>query len=114
MRYKPSQEFGFYLKRRQEISKGTQAWECFSGTRNHKLPEPVPTDLWLDERVVLETSVLWEHSIGLPFYESVLSLLWIKDHIEPYRIMTSLNPKGPTLTGSIPYGGGASKSRQTP
>jgi hypothetical protein len=82
--YKPSQEFGFYLKRGREISKGTQAWECFSGTRTHERPEPVSADLWLDERVVLESSVLWEHSIGLPFYESVLSLLWIKDRIERY------------------------------
>jgi hypothetical protein len=73
--YKPSLEFGFYLKRGREISKGTQAWECFSGTRTHERPEPVSADLWLDERVVLENSVLWEHSIGLPFYESVLSLL---------------------------------------
>jgi hypothetical protein len=38
----------------------------------------------LNESVVLEDAVLWEHSIGLPFYESVLSLLWIKDRIERY------------------------------
>ena len=65
--YKPSQEFGFYLKRGWEIPKGTQAWECFSGTRTHERPEPVAADLWLDERVILENSVIWEHSIGLPF-----------------------------------------------
>ena len=56
--YKPSQEFGFYLKRGWEIPKGTQAWECFSGTRTHEHPEPVSADLWLDERVVRENSVL--------------------------------------------------------
>ena len=82
--YKPSPEFGFYLKRGWEIAKGTQAWECFSGTRTHTSPEPVDAHLWLDERVVLEGAVLWEHSIGLPNYESVLSLLWIKDRIERY------------------------------
>jgi len=82
--YKPSREFGFYLKRGWEISKGTQAWECFSGTRTHSAPEPVAADLWLNERVVRENSVIWEHSIGLPLYESVLSLLWIKDRIERY------------------------------
>jgi hypothetical protein len=82
--YKPSPEFGFYLKRGWEIAEGTQAWECFSGTRTHTTPEPVGAQLWLDERVVLEGAVLWEHSIGLPNYESVLSLLWIKDRIERY------------------------------
>ncbi len=82
--HKPSREFGFYLKRGWEVPKGTQAWECFSGTRTHERPEPVAADLWLDERVVLENSTIWEHSIGLPFYESVLSLLWIKDRIERY------------------------------
>jgi hypothetical protein len=82
--YKPSQEFGFYLKRGREISKGTQAWECFSGTRTHERSETVSADLWLDEHVVMENSVLWEHSIGLSSYESVLSLLWIKDRIERY------------------------------
>jgi hypothetical protein len=82
--YKPSPEFGFYLKRGWEIAKGTQAWECFSGTRTHTSPEPVDAHLWLDDRVVLEGAVLWEHSIGLPNYVSVLSLLWIKDRIERY------------------------------
>jgi hypothetical protein len=46
--------------------------------------QPVAADLWWDERVVQESSALWEHSIGLPFCESVLSLLWIKDRIERY------------------------------
>jgi hypothetical protein len=82
--YKPSAEFGFFLKRGKVIEKGTQAFECFSGTRTHTKPEPVAADLWLDERVVREDSSLWEHSIGLPFYDSVLSLLWIKDRIDKY------------------------------
>jgi hypothetical protein len=82
--YKPSPEFGFYVTRNWEITKGTQAWECFSGTRTHASPERVAARLWLNESVVLEDAVLWEHSIGLPFYESVLSLLWIKDRIERY------------------------------
>jgi hypothetical protein len=82
--YKPSPEFGFYVARGWEITKGTQAWECFSGTRTHTSPERVAAHLWLNESVVLEGAVLWEHSIGLPFYESVLSLLWIKDRIERY------------------------------
>jgi hypothetical protein len=82
--YKPSQEFGFYLMRGWEISKGTQAWECFSGARSHECPEAVSANLWLDERVIGENSVLWEHSIGLPYYESVLSLLWINSRIERY------------------------------
>lgn len=82
--YKPSPEFGFYVTRGWEITKGTQAWECFSGTRTHASPERVAAHLWLNESVVLEGALLWEHSIGLPFYESVLSLLWIKDRIERY------------------------------
>jgi hypothetical protein len=36
----------------------------------------------LDERVVFEDAVLWEHSIRLPNYERVLSLLWAKDRFE--------------------------------
>lgn len=82
--YKPSQEFGFFLKRGRAIEKGTQAFECFSGTRIHTKSEPVPADLWLDERVIAEGSSLWEHSIGLPSYNSVLSLLWIKGRIDKY------------------------------
>ena len=97
--YKPSQEFGFYLKRGREISKETQAWECFSGMRTHERPEPVSADLWLDERVVMENSVLWEHSIGLSSYESVLSLLWIKDRIERYS-----DDEEPEPEETDPYG----------
>lgn len=82
--YKASREFGFYLKRGRNIEKGTQASECFAGTRTHAAPEPVSAELWLDERVIEEGSKIWEHSIGLPFYESVLSLLWIKERIERY------------------------------
>src|SRR5580704_4559887 len=82
--YKGSGEFGFFLKRGKEVEKGTQAFECFSGTRSHESPEPIPADLWLDERVIANDSLLWEHSIGLPFYDSVLSLLWIKEPIDKY------------------------------
>ncbi len=82
--YKPSKEFGFFLKRGKLIEKGTQAYECFSGTRVHVKPEAIPADLWLDERVIAKDSLIWEHSIGLPFYESVLSLLWIKEKIDRY------------------------------
>ena len=82
--YKPSGEFGFFLKRGKEIEKGTQAYECFSGTRIHSKPEPVRADLWLDERVIKEDSLIWGHSIGLPFYDSILSLLRIKERIDRY------------------------------
>jgi len=82
--YKASGEFGFFLKRGKEIEKGTQAFQCFSGTRSHAHPEPVRADLWLDERIIADDSSLWEHSIALPFYDSVLSLLWIKDAIDKY------------------------------
>ena len=92
--YKASQEFGFYIKRGWEIANGTQAWECFSGTRTHEGPASVAADLWLNERVILENSVLWEHSMGLPFYESVLSLLWIKERIERYSDYDEAEPEG--------------------
>lgn len=82
--YKASSEFGFFLKSGKEIEEGTQAYDCFSGARTHPKPEPVSANLWLNERAIVANSVLWEHSIGLPFYDSVLSLLWIKDPIDRY------------------------------
>jgi len=96
--YKPSKECGFFLKRGKLIEKGTQAWECFSGTRVHPKPEAIPANLWLDERVVAEDSLIWEHSIGLPFYESVLSLLWIKERIDKYSDYDE-----PEIEGLDPY-----------
>lgn len=82
--YKPAEEFGFFLKRGKVVEKGTQAYDCFSGVRVHPRPEAVLADLWLDERVIVKDSLIWEHSIGLPSYHSVLSLLWIKERIDKY------------------------------
>jgi hypothetical protein len=44
----------------------------------------VRADWWLDERIIADDLLLWEHSIGLPFYDSVLSLLWTKELIDKY------------------------------
>jgi hypothetical protein len=79
-----SEEFRFGIRRGMQIEKGTFAFECHSGRQPPNQPAPVKAHLWIQSQNVIEGSEIWEQSVTLPAYSSVLSLLWIKDRIEKY------------------------------
>jgi hypothetical protein len=79
--YKSSAEFVRWV-RKGELSDDTFAADCFKG---HPVPgwlEPVPAGAWLFEKGLKDDARVWEHSLSLPNYDAVLSLLVMREPVE--------------------------------
>jgi hypothetical protein len=77
-----SPEFPFFIGTGRLIERASFAFNCFKGEKTPRSPEPVPADAWIDSANLKDGSVVYEESRSLPFYDSVLTLLWIKDDIQ--------------------------------
>jgi hypothetical protein len=77
-----SLEFPFFIRKDQPIENASYASNCFKGEKVPSAPEPVPASAWIDSLNLKEGSVIHEESRSLPSYDSVLTLLWIKDNIQ--------------------------------
>ena len=72
------------MKVGDEVETGTVALDCFAERKVPSGPVPVAASLWLASANLLPGAQIWEESVLLPYYETVLSLLWIKDRIEQH------------------------------
>jgi Zn-dependent peptidase ImmA (M78 family) len=78
---KSSEEFVRWIPK-SELSDATFAADCF---RHRSVPdrlEPVPASAWLFEKGLREDARIWEHSIPLPNYGAVISLLVMREPVE--------------------------------
>jgi hypothetical protein len=80
--YAKSSEFGHHVRVGECIDRHALAYGCFTGSGRQVGPAPVPADSWLPDHNLVPNAQILEESISLPFYESVLSLLWIQERIE--------------------------------
>jgi hypothetical protein len=80
--YAKSSEFGHHVRVGESVDRQALAYACFSGSAIQAGPAPVPADSWLPDHSLVPNARILEESILLPFYESVLSLLWIHERIE--------------------------------
>lgn len=80
--YAKSSDFGHHVKVGENIDRHSLAYLCFSGTKGQAGPMLVPADSWLPDSKLVADARIFEESVSLPFYESVLSLLWINERIE--------------------------------
>ena len=81
--YKSSPEFSRWI-RRGELNDATFAADCF---KNRSVPgqlESVPGSAWLFEKGLRDGARIWEHSIPLPSYDAVLSLLVMREPVEAW------------------------------
>jgi len=77
--FKASDEFEAFVSVRERVAKGTYAYDCFEG---HTVPtelKRVKSDLWLANSSRPSPDYILEHSVPLPSYNSVLTLLCIED-----------------------------------
>jgi len=79
--YKPSDDFIRWV-RKGELSDDTFAADCFRGRAVPDQLEPVPAGAWLFEKGLRDDARVWEHSVALPSYEAVLSLLVMREPVE--------------------------------
>ncbi len=80
--YVKSGEFGHHVKVGEIVDKRTGAYECFTGLSREPGLASIPADSWLPDYNLLPGAQILEDSVLLPFYDSVVSLLWIRDRIE--------------------------------
>jgi hypothetical protein len=77
-----SPEFPFFIKNGQTIEQASYASNCFRRENTPRTPEPVSANAWIDSLNLKDGSVIYEESRSLASYDSVLTLLWIRDDIQ--------------------------------
>lgn len=77
--FKGSPEFGAFVSVGQSVANGTYAQKCFEGLSVPNEMRKVASDLWLAPSNRPNPDYILEHSVRLPFYDSVLTLLCIED-----------------------------------
>lgn len=76
--FKSSEEFMAFVSVKDPVAEGTYAYDCFRGVRVPDDLKSVRADLWLAESK-RNPGYVQEHSIWLPSYDSVLTLLYIEE-----------------------------------
>lgn len=76
--FKASEEFLAFVSVKEQVAQGTYAYDCFRGEKVPDDLKSVRADLWLAESK-RNPEYVQEHSIWLPSYDSVLSLLFIDE-----------------------------------
>jgi len=86
--YKSSPDFVRWI-RKGELSEETFASDCFKHRDVPKKLEPVPASAWLFEKGLKVGVRIWEHSLSLPNYAAVLSLLVMREPVEAHEDLSS-------------------------
>jgi Zn-dependent peptidase ImmA (M78 family) len=68
--------------RKGDLSDTTFAADCFKNRPVPRQLEPVPASAWLFENGLGDGVRIWEHSVSLPNYDAVLSLLVMREAVE--------------------------------
>jgi len=79
--YKASEEFGRAIEL-GPLNPATYAYDCFQNQHVPQRLEAVAAEAWLYSSNLREKAKILEQSLYLPFYKSVLSLLYLKDRVE--------------------------------
>ncbi len=82
--YKASDEFVRWI-RKGPLSRDTFAYDAFEGTRVPTALESVPAKAWLFEKGLKDDARILEHSVSLPAFDAVLTILVIPEQIEDWR-----------------------------
>lgn len=93
--FKPSAEFGQWVRIRDSVDPRTFAFDCFKGSTVPSKPEAVPASAWLSGAHFRTDATILEESCNMPYYDAVLTMLWIKDAIETTESENELEPMDP-------------------
>jgi Zn-dependent peptidase ImmA (M78 family) len=77
--FKASQEFEAFVSAKESVAEGTYAFDSFRGKPMPDTLKPVKSELWLAPSSRGNPDYILEHSIAVPTYNSVLTLLCIED-----------------------------------
>ena len=100
--FKASEEFDAFVTVRDQVAEGTYAYDCFDGRRVPDELKSVRANVWLAPSQSGNEEYILEHSVWLPYYESVLTLLYLEQpsslaRDDDSRALEELNPEDFTL-----------------
>lgn len=100
--FRKSDSFAFFLRRGVTVPEASYAMAAHKGHNVPGEPEPVPAYEWIEHPRILEGAEIWEQSVRLPWYDSVLTLLWVRREImkeerEEDSLLPELDPEEFTL-----------------
>jgi len=78
--YKKSESFNFHVRVNEKLSPKTYAFDYYEDDYLPSAPDTAPASAWLVGDID-EDAWITEHSIALPTYGVVISLLWINEKI---------------------------------
>jgi len=78
--YRKSNSFDFHVKVGQKLSPDTYAFDFYDEINLPDRPQKAPATAWLAGNID-DGAEIYEHSIALPSYGTVLSILWIEEEI---------------------------------
>ena len=101
-RSRKSDSFRFFLQRAVKVPQASYTMAAFKGAKLPDSPEPVAAHEWIESGRLLDGAEIWEQSLRLPSYDSVITLLWIKREItkevlEEDSLLEELDPEEFTL-----------------
>ena len=97
--YKPSKEF-FRWVRKGSLRPDSYAFDAFEGRSVPTMFESVRASAWLFEKGLRPDARILEHSVPMPNYDGVLTLLLIPEEIEDFAsepLLEELDPEEFTL-----------------
>jgi hypothetical protein len=76
------EDLGFFIDVRGSLDTSTCAARFFQGHRMPDRPKAIPASAWFTPGRYQSDATIQEHSIAMPTYNAVLTMLWIDDDIE--------------------------------
>ena len=77
-----SPTFPFFIRKGKLIEEASFAYDCFRGENVPSTPEPVAAEAWIESPNLIPGSRIHEESRSLPSYDSVLTLLVVRERLE--------------------------------
>jgi Zn-dependent peptidase ImmA (M78 family) len=75
-------DFGYFLHPSEDVRPTSYAADLFAGESVRGGMRSVPAEAWLEGSSIDNSKRILEHSVSMPSYESVLTLLWIDKDID--------------------------------
>jgi len=98
--YHRSPEFGRGIEL-GPVAPESYASDCFQGTPVPATPQPIPATAWLYQGGLSEDARIWEESTPLPYYDAVLTLLYLREPVDNRdasdQLLAELDPEEFTL-----------------
>lgn len=82
--YQATEDFGYHLAVGARLHPNSLAIDFFNDKEMPTTLEQVLATSWLSGEKFSSDSVIQEHSVGLPSYNAVLTLLWIDEDIDDF------------------------------